>query len=561
VTTRLLIVDDDFVAGGAFMVGERLARGLAAAYRVVFACDLSPVNRAARLGLVKADVEVVRLFAHAGEMRRALYDRGSACALLQRARPDKILFVDSSPRSNLAVKDAAREAGLPYVSVINFIDRETPPALKIYDADVVRAANAAAANVFVSAAARAEFETNFPGVAAPRLVVANGVPDEFFKPSEPETREELRRELGVDAGEVMLLLPGRLEPRKGQGLALAALAALAARGDEPRLRLFFAGFGDAEAKSALERQIRTLNLADRVCYLGPRRDLPQLLDACDIVLMPSYQEADGLVSKEAMAKGRPVVASDLKSVREQGHADAFLIPAPDGAPEKTVEALAAVIDGLRRDARRRDEAGRNLHAIAEQRFTLAQMVTAYLRILEAAPAHDPAHSHECAAPPVGRWIPVSQPHRAGPLFKDGWSEFECGGIWSLGARSRIAFALPRPATHVEVACKVSTFAAAGHVRAFDVIANGRKAATWTFARGRREMKTVRIASPFPKRVFVVSFRLASPVSPFELGLNEDRRKLGLFMHALRIGVAAGGGGFWAGRMAGVLRRVAGRSRP
>jgi hypothetical protein len=94
-----------------------------------------------------------------------------------------------------------------------------------------------------------------------------------------------------------------------------------------------------------------------------------------------------------------------------------------------------------------------------------------------------------------------------------------------------------------------------------VLANGRKVATWTFARSRRMTKTIRIASRFPKRVFVVSFRHAHPASPFDLGLNEDRRQLGFFVSSLRIGAATGVGRFWAGRVADVFRRVAGQSRP
>ena len=528
-TPRLLMVTDDFVCGGAFMVGARLARGLVRDYRVVFACDISPVNRALRGELALVGVEVVGLFAHAGDTRRARYDLSGACALLRLAKPDKILFVDSSPRSNLAVKDAAREGGVPYVSIINFVDKETPLALKVFDADVERAANAAVAVVFVSAAARAEFEANFAGVDAPRFVVSNGVPDVFFEPVAPLARHALRRELELDDDEVMLLLAGRLEPRKGQDLALSALALLATC-DGPRLRLFLAGFGETAEIRALAERVRALTLERHVRYLGVREDLPLLIDACDIVLMPSEQEADGLVAKEAMARGRPVIASDLPGVREQGHRDEMLIPAPGNGPEHTVRALAITIDALRRDPSRLAEIGSSLRAVAQRRFTMTQMISAYREILDTLPARRRARS--APALKLGRWL--TWPHEAAGLFKDGWSEVEHDGIWSVGVHSRIAFSLPRWMRQAKISMRVWTFAAPDRERRFEVFANARQVATWIFSDQSEVVREIRVSIPAARPLLVLRFCHANPSSPYQLGLNQDRRPLGLFVFALRL---------------------------
>jgi glycosyltransferase involved in cell wall biosynthesis len=511
------------------MVGVRLARGLARTYRVTFACDFSTVNQAARRELVVAGVEVIGLFAHAGEIRRARYDLGGGCALLQLAEPDRILFVDSSPRSNFAAKSAAREAHVPYVSIINFVDRETPPALKIFDADVERAANAAAAVVFVSAAARAEFEANFSGVTAPRLVISNGVPDIFFEPVAPQARRALRRELSLKDDEVMLLLAGRLEPRKGQHLALAALGALATCAGRP-LRLFLAGFGEESEIQALTERVRALNLEGHVRYLGVRDDLAQLIDACDIVLMPSEQEADPLVAKEAMARGRPVIASDLPGVREQGHPDAMLIPAPNEAAERTVEALATAIDAFRRDPARLAEIGSSLRALAEKRFTMTQMIGAYREILDALPPRRRARPARAVKP--GRWL--TWPQEAAGLFKDGWSEVEHDGIWSVGARSRIAFALPRSMRNFTVSLRVWTFAAPDRERRFEVFANARQVATWIFSDPSQGVREICLSMPAARRLVVLRFCQANPSSPYQIGLNQDQRPLGFFVLGLRL---------------------------
>ena len=202
---KVLVVVDDDVGGGAFKVGERLALGMAHVHRIVFACRWSPATEAAREGLARAGVGIVRIWAHAGEGMRATWDRDGAWALLARTEPDRILFVD---------------LGVPWISIVNAVDGATPAALRLWGAEATRAANAANANVFVSTAALAEFQRLFPGVRASSLVVTNGVPDEFFGPTDPQARSQLRSELGVGDDEVMLLLPGRLEPRKGQHLAL-----------------------------------------------------------------------------------------------------------------------------------------------------------------------------------------------------------------------------------------------------------------------------------------------------------------------------------------------------
>jgi glycosyltransferase involved in cell wall biosynthesis len=534
------MVVDDFVAGGAFKVGERLALGLATAHRIVFACNWSPLNESARKGFAEVGVETVRLFAHAGEARRAIWDRDGAFSLIERTAPDKILFIDSSPRSSIATKDVAHALGIAFVSVINFVDRQTPSEFRRWNADVLRAANAAHVNVFVSAAAKSDFEANFPLAVAPRVVVTNGVPDEFFRRAEPAAREAKRRELGIAVDDVMLLLAGRLEPRKGQHLALSALAAVLQRAQAPPLRLVLAGHGDEYETRKLMDQIAALGLGDQILYLGPRDDMAPLLDACDIVLMPSEQEADGLVSKEAMAKGRPVVATDLMAVREQGHSDALLVPAPEGSSRRTLEALVDAIDDLRRNPKKGVEMGRDLREIAERRFTMAQMVGAYSRILDDLPprARSQVSTQSIRAIADGRALNFLDPGSFSRVFKDGWADVDGEGIWSLGARSRIAFELERPARKIEITLELLASAVPGHEQTFLVVANTRRVASWTFSASKRVTKTIRVVLTVPRRRFVLRLCHANAMSPFDLGVNDDRRPLGLHVFSLRVDAVA-----------------------
>jgi len=142
--------------------------------------------------------------------------------------------------------------------------------------------------------------------------------------------------------------------------------------------------------------------------------------------------------------------------------------------------------------------------------------------------------------PVGRRLNLTD-IRFLHVLKDGWSDVEDDGIWSLDTSSRIAFALETPVSEIAVRIRLKALAARDHLRTFNVVANGRQVGAWTFADHRRVTKTVRIALPSPKRRFVIRLTNADPVSPFDLGVNDDRRKLGLYVSSLRVDVGAGAG--------------------
>jgi glycosyltransferase involved in cell wall biosynthesis len=122
-----------------------------------------------------------------------------------------------------------------------------------------------------------------------------------------------RADLGLSEGDVAVLVAGLLNPAKGQDLALEALARgpLAGRGD---VKLLLAGHGDD--LPALEAQVARLGLEQRVRFLGWRDDLPQLMAAVDLLLLPSRWEGMPYAVLEAMAAGLPVVATRVDGARD-----------------------------------------------------------------------------------------------------------------------------------------------------------------------------------------------------------------------------------------------------
>jgi len=182
------------------------------------------------------------------------------------------------------------------------------------------------------------------------------------------------------------------------------------------------------------------------------------------------------------------------------------------------------------------EAGRQdgeLEHAVERIFNFAVRRAGFRVATASAPLPDPV----LKPIPVGRRLNLTD---AGFLhvLKDGWSDVGSEGIWSLDARSRIAFELETPVSDIAVRIRLEAFATRRHVRAFDVVANGRPVASWTFAHRWRVTKTIRISLPSPKRRFVIRLTNAAPVSPFELGINDDRRRLGLCVSSLRVDVSS-----------------------
>ncbi len=147
-----------------------------------------------------------------------------------------------------------------------------------------------------------------PRLRARSTVVLNGIPapGEVLPP---------RTELD---GPLRLLFVGRLSPRKGPQVAVAALQELLGRGVDARLQLLGAVFEGYEwFEAELRRTVADQGLADHVEFLGFRTDVWPHLSRADVVLVPSVaEESFGNTAVEAVLAARPVVVSDSSGLRE-----------------------------------------------------------------------------------------------------------------------------------------------------------------------------------------------------------------------------------------------------
>lgn len=180
-------------------------------------------------------------------------------------------------------------------------------------------------------------------------VIDNAIDPRFFRPSgEPRQMN----------GRPVVMYAGRVCAEKGVMVALEAVNLLVHRdGRDVRLRIY--GSGDPRYEEELVRYVRHHQLNDVVTFHGlvARDDLIRAYDQADMVLVPSlWAEPFGLVAIEAMARGLPVIASDVGGLRSviRGDIDGLLVPAADS------QALVSAITWL---SDRPDE-GRRLGDVA-----------------------------------------------------------------------------------------------------------------------------------------------------------------------------------------------------
>jgi glycosyltransferase involved in cell wall biosynthesis len=169
-------------------------------------------------------------------------------------------------------------------------------------------------------------------------VVYLGSPlDEFARERTVEEVAAARAALGISPETVAVGTVTRLMPSKGNQYLVDAVKEITAR--QPNARIYIAGEGELE--SELRAQARTLGLGERLVFLGFQRDVAAVLSAFDIVVFPSLWEGTPLTAFEALASGKPIVATDADGLLDilTDRKDALIVP------KRNAGALArAIID-------------------------------------------------------------------------------------------------------------------------------------------------------------------------------------------------------------------------
>jgi glycosyltransferase involved in cell wall biosynthesis len=250
--------------------------------------------------------------------------------------------------------------------------RDRSPYLTPMQKRVQRYACQFADCILVNADAVKDWLTVEEGYDPSRIVVIrNGVDMARF--GEPPAGERIRRELHIPPTARLVTVVSRLARLKGIEHFLEAAAALKAR--YPDVRFLIVGETsppDPAYLQQLEALSRSLGVGDVVTFTGLRSDVPAMLAAADVAVMPSLNEALSNVLLESMAAGAPVVATRVGGTPEaliDGETGLLVPPGDAGA---MAGAVSRLLDN--RDlARRLGCAARRLIA---ERFSVERMVRA-----------------------------------------------------------------------------------------------------------------------------------------------------------------------------------------
>ena len=206
------------------------------------------------------------------------------------------------------------------------------------------------------------------------VVLINGIDTELFGATDDCCR--VRAELGL-VGQHVIVCTGRLIAAKGHRFLVEAMASVVR--EHPNAVLVLVG--DGPERTVLEERAHALALGDRVHFVGERNDVSNILAMAEIFVLPSFSEGIPLALVEAMAAGKPVVAtavpgnSDVIGDQRYG----VLVPVRDA------RALADALCGLLRDPARARAIGARGRARARSHFdikrSLAETTALYDEIL------------------------------------------------------------------------------------------------------------------------------------------------------------------------------------
>ena len=287
---------------------------------------------------------------------------------LARLRPDVVHLHYPNPMGDLAYMLGARRAPLVITHHADVIrQRRLLPLYRPLERAVFRRARRIIASAPQNLASSELLSRNRERCT----VIPYGIELRSFALTDSEAAEVSgRRTQGTGS----VLFVGVLRPYKGLDVLLGAM-------DRVQARLVIVGRGPA--RRALETLAAQLGVADRVAFAGEvsESDRRVLLHACDVFVLPSIdrREAFGIAQLEAMACGKPVVASDLATgVRfVTRHEETGLL-----VPPRDPDALAAALNRLLGDPGLCARLGNAARRRVEQEFSAERMVGRTMEVYE-----------------------------------------------------------------------------------------------------------------------------------------------------------------------------------
>jgi len=202
------------------------------------------------------------------------------------------------------------------------------------------------------------------------ITIINGVDIERFNPR--ISGRQIRNEFNINEEEVVIGMASRIDPLKGHEYFLKAAVEVVK--NYPKVRFLIAGEAFSSEHFWLHEHLRNLvqklGLEKKVIFIGFRKDMPQVLASMDIFVLASDAEPCGRVLFEAMASGKPVVATNTGGTPE------IVIDKDTGLliPAKNYEALTIALLSLLNDKDFAREMGQKGRKRVEKYFTIEKHI-------------------------------------------------------------------------------------------------------------------------------------------------------------------------------------------
>jgi glycosyltransferase involved in cell wall biosynthesis len=206
-------------------------------------------------------------------------------------------------------------------------------------------------------------------------VIPNGVDAERLSSAAPADLSQF----GIPPASRTLLFVGRLDPQKGPFVLMAAVRDLIPRHADLQVLVV----GDGPLRENLQSWVAKENLASRIHFAGRRDDVPSILKAAELFVLPSLWEGLPNVVLEAMAAGIPVVASRVEGISDLLINDrtGLVVPANSSAD------LAAAIERLLADPQHAQQMAHSAQRIAADGFAWSHVVDKYAECYSELLAH------------------------------------------------------------------------------------------------------------------------------------------------------------------------------
>lgn len=203
--------------------------------------------------------------------------------------------------------------------------------------------------------------------------IYNGVDVHWYSMAVEHAKDDLRRSLGLNAGDLVVGSVGVLRPEKQYKDLIRAVERLARNNDSLRAVIV----GDGPERVELERFVNDRDLKDKVVFLGEVLDVRPILAIMDVFVLTSVTETFSNAALEAMSMGKPVILTNI------GGAQEMVREGRNGYLYKkgNVDELVVLLKRLLGDLELRGRLGENARRIVGEKFTFSRMVDQYEGLL------------------------------------------------------------------------------------------------------------------------------------------------------------------------------------